>query len=724
MLRSRLVLVAILTAASVGNAGEILWNAPGGGSFQSGGNWVGGVAPGTSDGAVFDLSSAGGYTVTFSSPVNNDLLRVRDDIVTLDVGGFTYGLLSGGASAVTVGESAGQSGELTIIDGLLSCTSGGTIVGFEGNGTLEIRDGGALLNNESCYIGERDGAVGQVSVIGVGSTWTGATRLAVGGVYHTATNGHGTLLVQDGGVVASGAGYVADGPPGTLSHGDVTVSGSGSRWDSTSQIHVGRAGSGTLTIDLGGTVSNTSSQVGYFAGSTGEVTVSGSGSVWSVSSSLTVGLLGEGTVNADTGGSVEVATWLFVADNSMVDVSGGGHVTIGTGPVSTTPGEVLIHPDGELTGSGDVIGDVVNAGTISPGASPGRLTITGTYEQQSSGVLDIEIGGTLAGVEFDQLSVSGTAVLDGTLNLTLVSGFVPAESDLFAIILSSGHSGSFASVTCPLGYVCELGDDAGDVTLRMTQYVAPAPLVATGEAAKTNRYLRFDASPTVGDGTEQVIRVRYLELDGYPPPPTAYLFAGPPIAAPDEDSAQPGQTFVAAPLQCELYAHDWANEGIVSVYGGEIVPNTRYQVQRAGANCVGLLTNESCWSSALEITTAKYGDVWPLYEDPANPPQPDFNDIAAMVNKFLAAGAAVAPIKAVAQLQPNCVFPDRAIDFRDIAADVQAFLSTPYASSYYGPCTCPSGVTCGVTACTSDLACGGGLCVEGFCRDECGRCTP
>ena len=116
----------------------------------------------------------------------------------------------------------------------------------------------------------------------------------------------------------------------------------------------------------------------------------------------------------------------------------------------------------------------------------------------------------------------------------------------------------------------------------------------------------------------------------------------------------------------------------------------------------------------------------PLYHgDDPTALQPDFNDIAAMVQKFLAAPGA--PIKAVAQLQPNCVFPDRPIDFKDIAAAVVAFLGTPtYADSNYGPCPCPPEVLCGDTLCANDLQCvghGDGFCINGFCTDPCGRCT-
>jgi len=78
-----------------------------------------------------------------------------------------------------------------------------------------------------------------------------------------------------------------------------------------------------------------------------------------------------------------------------------------------------------------------------------------------------------------------------------------------------------------------------------------------------------------------------------------------------------------------------------------------------------------------------------------------------------------------AQLVPNIVHPDRPIDFHDIAADVSAFWGTPFSDpgEITGPCTCPSTVICGATACSSGVSCGGGSRIDGFCADACGRCT-
>lgn len=71
-------------------------------------------------------------------------------------------------------------------------------------------------------------------------------------------------------------------------------------------------------------------------------------------------------------------------------------------------------------------GDVNNGGgTISPENSPGVMEIEGEFTQGEDGSLLIELGGTTAGDEHDVLRVDGEASLDGTLEVSLVDGYVP-----------------------------------------------------------------------------------------------------------------------------------------------------------------------------------------------------------------------------------------------------------------------------------------------------------
>jgi hypothetical protein len=108
---------------------------------------------------------------------------------------------------------------------------------------------------------------------------------------------------------------------------------------------------------------------------------------------------------------------------------------------------------GTLKGVGTIQGNVNNSGgTVAPGASPGTLTITGNYTQGASGTLDMEIGGLTAGTQYDQLVVQGSTSLAGTLNTTLVNGFVPVAGNTFTLIQSTGPlTGTFSTVNQPTG---------------------------------------------------------------------------------------------------------------------------------------------------------------------------------------------------------------------------------------------------------------------------------
>lgn len=91
-----------------------------------------------------------------------------------------------------------------------------------------------------------------------------------------------------------------------------------------------------------------------------------------------------------------------------------------------------------------------NSGTVSPGASPGLLTVSGNYSQDSSSVLDIEIGGLAAGSEYDRLAVTNDAQLNGTLDLSFANFFLPAVGDSFEVLTYNSHSDTFAVVNIPL----------------------------------------------------------------------------------------------------------------------------------------------------------------------------------------------------------------------------------------------------------------------------------
>ena len=263
--------------------------------------------------------------------------------------------------------------------------------------------------------------------------------------------------------------------------------------------------------------------------------------------------------------------------------------------------------------------------------------------------------------------------------------------------------------------------EAGFDEVRVTQFGCEAcqpadPITAEVGGVTKSRYLSF-VPPQLAEPT--AIRVVLDDVNGFPGFTGDVRWLSPPAQHPEENVDIPGQTFWGARLACEPFYADWGSIGLVHVYGGALVPESLYSVQVIRAQCDQLVADEEVFSSSLVLEAGVWGDVVSPFAS-SGLAQPDFNDIAAVVSKFVQ--EPTAPIKASAQLQANTPKPDESISFKDVAAAVSGFIPEPYP--YVGPCVCPSIVTCGVTACINDTECGDGICLGGFCTDPCGRCSP
>jgi hypothetical protein len=125
---------------------------------------------------------------------------------------------------------------------------------------------------------------------------------------------------------------------------------------------------------------------------------------------------------------------------------------------------------GMLSGAGAITGSVSNNATISPGASPGLLSITGNYMEGPNAHLQVELGGTTPGTGYDQLSVGGSAALAGTLGVSYWNGFIPPPGNVFTVLVCNARSGGFSSMQAPTN---NLG----------TIYNAKGVLLETGNAS-------------------------------------------------------------------------------------------------------------------------------------------------------------------------------------------------------------------------------------------------
>ena len=339
--------------------------------------------------------------------------------------------------------------------------SGNVVVGDRGAGRLQIFSGGTVQG-----ITGRVGVGSNLSIVdvsGAGSEWTTGDSLFIG------EGGRGNLNITAGGRVEVGiAGQI-----GFLSEsvGVVTVSGAGSQWTSPG-LGVGNAGQGTLEIGSGGRVLNAEARIGEGGTGSGSARVFGAGSTWSISGQLLIGGVGTATLDIEDGGAVDVA--------SVVTLSAGGVVRLKGGTFDT---QTLVQ-GGQFQWFGGTLhvgtfnGDLLNqGGTLAPGHSAGSTIILGNYTQQSSGTMEIEIGGPNTQADF--ISVTGAALLDGLLKLDLINGFVPNPAEAFVVLMANGVSGAF--INAPSGERATTADGRGSLVVHYGPDSAfePAQIVLT-----------------------------------------------------------------------------------------------------------------------------------------------------------------------------------------------------------------------------------------------------
>ena len=107
-----------------------------------------------------------------------------------------------------------------------------------------------------------------------------------------------------------------------------------------------------------------------------------------------------------------------------------------------------------------------NDGINAPGNSAGMLTFIGNYLPSTTGVLEIELGGLTPGSEHDQLAVTGNAVLNGTIDISVTGSFIPAAGDSFVVLTTTGSvSDSFMTVNAQSGLYVYVKINSNNVTV-------------------------------------------------------------------------------------------------------------------------------------------------------------------------------------------------------------------------------------------------------------------
>ena len=150
--------------------------------------------------------------------------------------------------------------------------------------------------------------------------------------------GSASLRIADGVVMHNSNGRLGD---HSGSSGTAIVTGAGTQWQ-IGGIEVGLHGNGLLRIERGGEINSGGGTIGRFEGSSSIVFVTGSGSSWANDGSLVVGGGGGGRLDILDNGIVEVneRTWVGAqpTGEGMIYLDGG---TLNTNTLLASPSQLL-----------------------------------------------------------------------------------------------------------------------------------------------------------------------------------------------------------------------------------------------------------------------------------------------------------------------------------------------------------------------------------------------
>ena len=237
-----------------------------------------------------------GGTMTFNAGSTLNDLAGSLNIGVHAVGSFTANGTAGRPTVINtakalVGQYAQGVGTITIDDATWNASET-AVIGFNGTGSLDVRDAGTANIGGSLSIATHGNSVGSVT-IEAGSTINVGAGVGLGMVEADQSHGSGTLTINAGGTLNVGK-YLFEGPSSSL----VLHGGS---------VNLGTSGQGWIDLRSGGTIS------GY-------------GTLSSMSNKL----LDDGVIKAQ-GGTLEIKS----------NVSGSGSIDIGANSTAKLDGSTI-----------------------------------------------------------------------------------------------------------------------------------------------------------------------------------------------------------------------------------------------------------------------------------------------------------------------------------------------------------------------------------------------
>lgn len=454
---------------------------------------TGGIAVGSGVGSFGNLTIQGGSTLTSSHGVFLRVAQGGTGIVTVTGAGSQW-ILSGGAQLVVgfagdgtlnienggtvtaqnglrLGNSVGSSGTLNISSGGILETTGITV----GPGTRQMNfDNGTVraLANNAVFFG---GAINQANIAAGGLTFdTNGFNVKTLGF-----SGVGGLTKIGAGTFTLGAGSTYTGET-VIQQGTLALSGPATSADDALANSSRVVANGTFDVSA---ISGASSHIQSLAG-TGSVNIGAKNLIITNANDLFSGII-SGTGGLTLSGGMQTLS-------GVNTYTGGTTVSGGTLSVNgSVCGAMTVLAGGTLQGTGTVC-DTSNAGIVAPGNSIGTLTVAGNYTG-NGGTLQIE------------------TVLGGDASLTdrlVVTGNTAGSTNVRVINLGGGGAQTVEGIK-----IIDVGGASNGAFSLLGNYVIQGQQAVVGGAYAYTLQKNGLSTPTDGDW--------YLRSSLINPPPAA-----------------------------------------------------------------------------------------------------------------------------------------------------------------------------------------------------------
>lgn len=365
--------------------------------------------------------------------------------ITVDSGAS----LASGFGSMTVTSSSHSTVNISGVgsDGTPSTwiTSETLYIGRYGYAELNITDG-AHVSNQGVETGYVEGSTASIVVSGTDASGNPSTW-ATGDMTNSFWDGMTFLTIEGGGLVTSDNVNLAGHGPAEVELVGSDNAGNPSQWIVAQHLNVGSTASGDIRIRNGARLSSQSVDIeGNFSLVRLESVIAGERSSWINSGDVNLGIVGGGSGNntllLQDQSVVEIAGTLTLAANGSLLVENS---SLAADRIDHTHGAELGLDNAEVSFNrfdGDLINDDF---ALSPGLGSQAATLVGSYTQLVGGKLKLEIGG-LNGLH-DSLIVSGSADIDGQLEICLTNGFTPDSSDTFPVFAAASLIGIFDNIS-------------------------------------------------------------------------------------------------------------------------------------------------------------------------------------------------------------------------------------------------------------------------------------